>query len=170
MKLLTLFRHAKSVQDPAFPIDRERPLSSRGLDDAPFMGRIMRSADVMPQLIVSSPSARTRETARLFAQGAGYKGDVLVVESLYLGSTTELLEAVLALPEEFEHVMLVGHNPGMEEFAALLLGAPPGASGVRMTTGAMAHFDLSVTRWAEVEPGCGLLHWLVNPRLLKKMT
>ncbi len=170
MKLLTLFRHAKSVLDPAFPIDRERPLSARGREDAPLMGRIQRRAEAVPQLIVASPSARTRETARLFAHSAGYKGEIAVVEPLYLGSALDLVEVVLSLPDEVEHAMLVGHNPGLEEFAALLLGAPAGAAGVRMPTGAMAHFELSVTGWAQLQPGNGLLHWLIHPRLIKKLT
>jgi phosphohistidine phosphatase len=169
MKLLTLFRHAKSVQDPSYPIDRERPLAPRGREDAPLIARMMARADVVPQLIVVSPALRTRETSRLFASAAGYKGAIPVSEALYLGAAADLMAVVLTLPDDAEHAMLVGHNPGLEEFAALLIGAAPDAAGLRMPTGAAAHFELPVAEWAQVEPGRGTLLWLANPRLIKKL-
>ena len=169
MKLLTLFRHAKSVQDPAFPVDRERPLAPRGLEDAPLMGKFMARAGATPQLIVTSPALRARDTARLYARAAGYQGEIPVAEAIYLGSALDLMEVVLALTDKVDHVMLVGHNPGLEELAAALIGAPPGASGLRLPTGAAAHFQLPVAEWARTEAGQGLLLWLAHPRLVKKL-
>jgi phosphohistidine phosphatase len=169
VKLLTLFRHAKSVQDPAFAVDRDRPLAPRGREDAPLIGRMMLQAGLMPQWIVSSPALRTRQTAELFAKAAEYGGEIRFHEAIYLGAAPDLLDVVLALPEQVDHAMLVGHNPGCEEFAALLLGAPPDAPGLRMPTAAAAHFELTANAWAEVGAGGAALQWLVIPRLIKKL-
>jgi phosphohistidine phosphatase len=168
MKLLTLLRHTKSVQDPAYPIDRERPLAARGRDDAPLIGRQMARAGVAPQLIVTSPALRARETAQLFARAAAYGGDIPVAELIYLGTAEDLLDVVRALPDEVEHAMIVGHNPGLEDLSALLIGVAPGGAGLRLPTGGTAHFELSVLEWSQTEAGRGLLLWLANPRLLKK--
>jgi phosphohistidine phosphatase len=168
MKLLTLLRHAKSVQDPTFAIDRERPLAPRGQEDAPIIGRMMARANLTPDLIVSSPAVRARQTAELYAGSAGYSGEVRIAEAIYLGQAPDLMEVVLALPDEAGHALLVGHNPGFEELAALLLGVPAGASGLRMPTAAAAHFELPNDSWAATEAGRGLLQWLVIPRLVKK--
>ena len=169
MKLLTLLRHAKSVQDPTFAIDRERPLAPRGREDAPIIGRMMARASLAPDLLVSSPALRARQTAELVARAAGYSGKVHTVEAIYLGDATDLMEVVLALPDEATHALLVGHNPGFEEFAALLLGVPLGASGLRLPTAAAAHFELPNDSWAATEAGRGSLQWLVIPRLMKKL-
>jgi phosphohistidine phosphatase len=129
----------------------------------------MARAELTPHLIVTSPALRARDTARLYARGANYKGQISVAEAIYLGSALDLMEVVLALPGEADHVMLVGHNPGLEEFAALLIGAPTGSAGLRLPTGAAAHFQLPIAEWAQTEAGQGLLLWLANPRLIKKL-
>ncbi len=165
MKQLTLVRHAKAVQDPSFAADSERPLADRGRAEASLVGRFLAHADLAPDLIVTSPAVRARQTAELLAQGAEYRGPIVSQEAIYLAGTADLLEVARALPDDAAHVLLIGHNPGFEEFAAALLGA---TSGVRMPTTAAAHFAFPVERWQEVAPGRGELQWLMTPKLLRK--
>lgn len=171
MKLLTLFRHGKSDWDAGEESDFDRPLKDRGRRDAPRMGAYFAQLGLTPDLIVSSPAARARQTAELFAGAAGYRKPIQWVEQLYMASSGELLSVLREVPESVVHVMLIGHNPGFEVLAAQLIGADAYgmASGVRITTAAAAHITLNVDTWPDVEPNCGQLEWLVNPKLLKKI-
>jgi len=165
MKQLTLLRHAKSVQDPTYAVDRERPLAERGRGDAEVMGRFLAQAEIVPDLITSSPAARARQTAELLARTAGYGGGIRWDEAVYTDGPDALLAVVRGLPDQVEHALLVGHNPGFEELAALLIGTE---CGVTLPTAAAAHFEIDVDRWSEVCAGAGRLQWLVTPRLLRK--
>jgi phosphohistidine phosphatase len=165
MKQLTLLRHAKSVQDPTYAVDRERPLAERGRGDAEVMGRFLAQAEIVPDLITSSPAARARQTAELLARTAGYSGGIRWDEAVYTDGPDALLSVVRGLPDQVEHALIIGHNPGFEELAALLIGTE---CGVTLPTAAAAHFEIDVDRWSEVCAGAGRLQWLVTPRLLRK--
>jgi phosphohistidine phosphatase len=165
MKQLTLLRHAKSVQDPTYAVDRERPLAERGRADAETMGNFFAQAGIVPDLIASSPAVRARQTAELLARSADYGAGIRWDEAVYAAGPDVLLSVVRGLPDQVEHALMVGHNPGFEELAALLIGAE---CGVTLPTAAAAHFELDVVRWSEVCAGAGRLQWLVTPRLLKK--
>jgi phosphohistidine phosphatase len=165
MKQLTLLRHAKSVQDPSYAIDRERPLAERGRGDAEAMGRFFAQAEIVPDLIASSPAIRARQTAELLARAAGYGAGIRWDETVYSAGPDALLAVVRGLPDTVEHALMVGHNPGFEELAALLIGTE---CGVTLPTSAAAHFEIDVDRWSEVCAGAGRLQWLVTPKLVKK--
>lgn len=165
MKQLTLLRHAKSVQDPSYAVDRERPLAERGRGDAEAMGRFFAQAEVVPELIASSPAARARQTAELLARTAGYSAGIRWEEAVYAAGPDALLAVVRGLPDQVERALLIGHNPGFEELAALLIGTE---CGVTLPTAAAAHFEIDVDRWSEVCAGAGRLQWLITPKLLKK--
>ncbi len=170
MKLLTLLRHGKSVQDPAYTMDRERPLADRGRRDATLLGKFLARADLVPDLIVTSPALRARQTAELFAEAAGYRREIRQDEALYAAGPDALLTVICGLPDEVEHAMLIGHNPEFEELVAVLVGggAATEGGGISVTTAAAAHLELNAEHWAEARPGSGLLHWLITPRLLKR--
>jgi phosphohistidine phosphatase len=165
MKQLTLLRHAKSVQDPSYAVDRERPLAERGRADAEAMGRFFAQAEIVPDLIASSPAIRARQTAELLARAAGYEAGIRWDEAVYAAGPDALLAVMRGLPDQVEHALMVGHNPGFEELAALLIGTE---CGVTLPTAAAAHFEIDVDRWSEVCAGAGRLQWLVTPKLVKK--
>jgi phosphohistidine phosphatase len=165
MKQLTLLRHAKSVQDPSYAVDRDRPLADRGRGDAEVLGKFLAQADIVPDLIASSPAARARQTAELLARSAGYSGGIRWDEAVYAAGPDALLTVVRGLPDPVEHVLMIGHNPGFEELAALLIGTE---CGVTLPTAAAAHFEIDVDRWSEVCAGAGRLQWLVTPKILKR--
>jgi phosphohistidine phosphatase len=165
MKQLTLLRHAKSVQDPSYLVDRDRPLADRGRGDAEAMGRFFAQAEIVPDLIASSPATRARQTAELLARTAGYGGGIRWEEAVYAAGPDALLAVVRGLPDQASHALMVGHNPGFEELAALLIGTE---CGVTLPTAAAVHFEIDVERWSEVCAGAGRLQWLVTPKILKK--
>ena len=122
MKILTIVRHAKSSwKDTSLP-DRKRPLNKRGERDAPIMGKRIHEHGIRPSLIVSSPATRAWRTAKIIAREINYPREFLQREDgRYLASLDEILDTVVAQDNSFNNLMIVGHNPGMTDFANFLV-------------------------------------------------
>jgi phosphohistidine phosphatase len=140
MKTLTLVRHAKSSWKNNDLGDRERPLNARGKHDAPMMGQRIVAAGIRPSLIISSPAVRAWSTAKIIAREIGYPREFLQREkAVYLASLDSLLDVMVAQDAEFNNVLLVGHNPGLTQFANYL---SPGITDNLPTAGVVAvEFD-----------------------------
>jgi phosphohistidine phosphatase len=122
MKTLTLLRHAKSSWSDAGLADSERPLDRRGEKDAPRMGTRINDAGIRPSLIMSSPAVRAWTTAKIVARAISYPIEFLHREDeLYLASLERFLDLFARQDNAFNSVMVVGHNPGLTEFANYLL-------------------------------------------------
>ncbi len=161
MKELLIMRHAKSSWDPQYRADFERPLNKRGRKAAPRMGEFLADRDLLPDLIVSSPAERAKQTAELFMEASDYDGESYFKHGIYHAYSEDLLLLVQGLPAETERVMLVGHNPGFEMLVEQLCGG-----AVRMPTAAIAYITLPVTNWTDVDTEMGELLWLVTPKSL----
>ncbi len=136
MKILTLVRHAKSSWGDSKLSDRDRPLNSRGERDAPEMGRRIANHDIRPSLIITSPAVRAATTARLIAQEISYPAEFLQREdAIYLASLNDLLDVVVAQDNGFNSLMVVGHNPGLTNFANYLV---PGLTNNLPTAGVVS--------------------------------
>ncbi len=136
MKTLTLVRHAKSSWRDASLADRDRPLNRRGERDAPRMGKRIAGAGIRPSLVLSSPAVRAWTTAKIVAEAIGYPREFLQREDdLYLASVNTMLDVLVAQDVGFNSIMLVGHNPGMTEFANFL---SPGLTNNLPTAGVVA--------------------------------
>ena len=136
MKSLILVRHAKSDWNDATLSDRQRPLNERGERDAPLMGQRLIGHGIRPSLIIASPAVRAWTTAKIIANELGYPIEFLQREdSLYLASLDDLLDAVVAQDNGFDNLMVVGHNPGMTDFANFLV---PGLTGNLPTAGVVS--------------------------------
>ncbi|MGZ8842264.1 MAG: SixA phosphatase family protein [Pyrinomonadaceae bacterium] len=162
MKTLYLLRHAKSSWDDPNLSDFDRPLNKRGLTTAPKMGVLMRKRKLQPDLILSSPAARAKETTRLVSEAAGLKTEVRYEQGIYEASVDRLLKIVSQIDESVNSAMLVGHNPGFEELLAALT-----SESQRMSTAALACIELDVPGWSDVAAGRGKLEWFVKPKDLK---
>jgi phosphohistidine phosphatase len=122
MKTLTLLRHAKSSWDSPGIADRDRPLSKRGQTDAPLTAERIHDAAIRPSLIISSPAERALTTAKIVAQHLHYPMEFLQRDKeLYLASRRKLIEIVGRQDNGFNSILLVGHNPGLTEFANYLI-------------------------------------------------
>ena len=159
MKTLLLLRHAKSSWDDPALADHERPLNARGEKDAPRVGQLARDEGLVPDLIVSSDAVRARLTAEAMADATG--GQMLVDPRLYHASATEILAAVRSVVErDIATVMVVGHNPGLEELIALLTEELE-----HLPTAALAQIALPIERWSSLDTETrGTLVGLWRPR------
>ncbi len=136
MKTLTLVRHAKSSWSDATLGDRKRPLNQRGKRDAPMMGQRLADYGVRPSLIISSPAKRAWSTAKIIAEALSYPREFLQREdSLYLASLDDFLDVLVAQDQDFNSIMVVGHNPGMTDFANFL---SPGLTNNLPTAGVVS--------------------------------
>ena len=144
MKLLTLVRHAKSSWKHSDLSDRQRPLNARGERDAPDMGQRIVTHGIRPSLIITSPAMRAWTTARIIAAEIGYPAEFLQREdSLYLASLDDLLGAVVAQDSGFNSLMVVGHNPGITDFANFLI---PGLAD-NLPTAAVVSVQMEQDDW-----------------------
>ncbi|HYP29516.1 MAG TPA: histidine phosphatase family protein [Blastocatellia bacterium] len=161
MKTLLLMRHAKSDWGDTSLRDFDRPLAERGERDAPRMARALKERGPLPDLIISSPAARARQTSEAVIASAGLGASLEFEGSIYEASTAELMKVVRGIPDASGCAMMVGHNPGFEGLVARLSGA-----GERMPTAAIACIEFDVDGWEDVEDGRGRLKWLMTPRSL----
>lgn len=148
MRTLLLLRHAKSSwKDSALP-DHERPLNKRGLNDAPVVGSLIQEQDLLPDLVLCSTAVRARETARLVLEAANFQGEIQFREDLYAFEPGAYLNAISRLDDRYLRVMVVGHNPALEELLAGITGAYQ-----PLPTAALVQLDLSIDHWKEISFG-----------------
>ena len=159
---LTIVRHAKSAWGDFNTPDWERPLNERGQRDAPMMGRRLKERGDAPELIICSTALRAHATAKLLAEELGYPLARLQLEDrIYEAPVSALLDVVQDCPDEVTRVMMVGHNPGSEQFIQFLTGEPFS----NFVTCAVADLDLDVPTWKTVGPCAGKLRSYWYPKM-----
>ncbi|HAJ37387.1 MAG TPA: hypothetical protein DCL15_17085 [Chloroflexi bacterium] len=167
MKYISIWRHAKAERPEIYPNDYERPLTERGQRDAQRMSAILARLEPAIDLIVSSPAARTAQTTQVLVAQLHGAIDPQWHAAAYLAAADTLLEMLKALPDAASHVVIVGHNPGMEELASGLCGASPEDVFVRLPTAALAHVVVEASHWSMVRWGAGQLRLLLTPKVLR---
>lgn len=145
MKRLLLLRHAKSSWGEANLSDYDRPLNDRGWHDAPRIGRLLRQEDLVPDLIVASSAKRAATTAKLVAETASFEGELRYTDKLYLAEPEAYIALARRVDEAVNTLMLVGHNPGIQELITLLTGQDE-----RMATATLACVAMPIKLWAEL--------------------
>lgn len=154
--VLILLRHAKSDWSVGHA-DIDRPLAPRGRRQAPQAGAwLAEHVDAIDLAVVSS-AARARATWQLVGKALDPLPRTTVADEVYAASADELLDVVSALPEEARTVVLVGHNPGLEDLAALLTG-----EDVALPTSALAVIEVAGP-WAAVSEGGAVLRTSGRP-------
>ncbi|SRR6266498_745166 len=146
MKTLLLLRHAKSSWKQPELADHDRPLNKRGKQTAPLMGALLQDEDLIPDIILSSSAARTHTTALLVAKACSYMGEIKKTRNLYLAEPQDYIEVLRQVAEKHTHVLVVGHNPGLEALIEALTG-----EAMAMPTAALACIELSVKRWRDLD-------------------
>jgi phosphohistidine phosphatase len=165
MRTLYLLRHAKSRWDDPGRPDRERPLASRGERDANRVAKHLRRVVVAPELVLCSSAVRARETLALVLPALGAAA-VQVEDELYGAPGEALLERLRAVPEEMGSVLLIGHNPGLQDLALTLVsrGAHRERLAAKFPTAALA--TLALPSW-RLRPGDAELVDYVVPKQLR---
>ncbi|MBN1153788.1 histidine phosphatase family protein [candidate division KSB1 bacterium] len=163
MKRLILVRHAKSSwQNPDLE-DIDRPLKKRGERDAPMMGQRLRSLQIKPDLLISSPAVRAMTTAQMIAEQIGYPVRKIATErSLYGSGWNEIMNTLTHTDDEFNEIMLFGHNPDFTTLASRLC-----AFSETIPTCGVVCIDLNVASWKHIEEGCGKLAFFDYPKKAK---
>lgn len=169
MKILGLFRHAKSDwQDPRAR-DFDRPLNKRGRKGAEIMGRHIRDHGVRWERMISSPAIRCAETVEIAAQAAGRPVAAMWDRRIYLASSATLLDLLREQDGDPKSILMVGHNPGLEDLIFDLVpddGTNPLRDSVeiKFPTASFAVLELDIARWADLADNCGKLIHLTRPR------
>ncbi len=168
MKTLTLLRHAKSGWDDPVERDFDRPLNAKGMRAAVLVGRHMRSLDLCFDYVLASPAVRVMETLDYIAQGLGRRIAPEWDQRIYLASATTLIDILSDLPDHVTSVLLVGHNPGLEELALTLIGPAAGdllaSLEQKYPTATLAELRMPADRWVDMKPHTGTLSRFIRPR------
>jgi phosphohistidine phosphatase len=146
MKEIILMRHAKSSWKEKDLDDFDRPLNKRGKKNAPKMGKLLKNNGILPGRIFSSTAKRTRLTAEAVAKAIDFKEDVIYMDELYMAEPEIYMQILQKQPDEFDSIMFVGHNPGVEWFLQMLCGEV-----VSLPTSAVAHIKIPVEHWVDLD-------------------
>ncbi|HMB40895.1 MAG TPA: histidine phosphatase family protein [Balneolaceae bacterium] len=162
MKTILIMRHAKSSWSSPYLKDFDRPLNSRGKNDAPKMGLFLKQKQVIPQKIYCSPAKRTRATLKkVLKEINADEGIAEFVDDLYFSGYDAYIEAIRSTSPEKDIVMTLGHNPMTEESISILSSTP-----VRqpVKTATIACLTCSIANWSDIKPGSCELKWITGPK------
>jgi phosphohistidine phosphatase len=166
MKTLTLLRHAKSSWDDPVKRDFDRPLNPRGRRAARTVGREMRSLGLGFDRVIASPARRVVETIEEVALSFGPL-NAEYDERVYLAPAAALVDLVRETPDSVGRLLLVGHNPGLEELALFLAGrhGPLRSEvAIKYPTGTLAEIEFATQHWRTIGRGQGTIVRFIRPR------
>lgn len=167
LRRLVVLRHAKSAWPDGVP-DHERPLAPRGRRDAPVAGRVLAEKDCLPDLALCSTAVRARQTWESASAQWGTPPPVRYASRVYAAEVGELLDVLREVPDEVRTLLLVGHNPGLEELVLDLAGDALGDAlddvRTKFPTSAIAVLSWHGDSWASLAPGTALLTDMIVPR------
>jgi phosphohistidine phosphatase len=170
MLTLSLFRHAKSSWNHPALDDFDRPLAPRGERAAPQMAAYLAEQGLAPDLVLCSAARRTRQTLALALPEWTAEPKIDYAEALYLASVPTLLGIIRATPADVLHLMIVGHNPGIEMFARQMIGSGEAqarqALAAKFPTAAVAVITWNSQNWADIQPASGHLKLFMTPRMI----
>lgn len=163
MKYLTIIRHAKSSWDDPALDDRERPLNARGRRAIVTIGAFLAEKGLHPDLVLSSPARRARQTAEGIAGALHYpKPRIRIEPDIYFGGVPELLRVISGLDNTFSDVFLFGHEPMLSS----LIHQLGGPALEKFPTGAVFRFAFAVTGWKAIPAAKGHCEFFVYPKML----
>jgi phosphohistidine phosphatase len=169
-----LLRHAKSDLSKPGEADHDRDLNKRGRDTAPRIGRYIASHGLRPDRVLCSTARRARATWELVGAELDEPLQVVFERRLYNAPAQAVLETVRAAGDGVRSLLVVGHNPGLQELAGILIAA--GDLGHReklrekLPTGGLVVIDFALDTWADVHPRAGRLDRFIAPRGLETAT
>jgi len=167
MKTLLVLRHAKASQDSPSNIDFDRPLKPRGRNQSLSLGRMMRERGLAVDAIVASPAVRVGETLSGLIEGGWASCEPMSDRRIYNASTDRLIEVIREADDKVEHLLIVGHNPGLQHLVLQL--ADNYSDGLRESvalgypTATLAELQLSVEHWRDVSRQSGRIVSLIRP-------
>ena len=166
MRSVILLRHGKSSWADSTLTDFDRPLAPRGKRASKHIATYMRKKGIRPTLVLCSPARRTRETLETIKPALGKACSIEFVPELYAASAHELLEQLQCVRDSIGAVMLIGHNPGLQQLARLLAsrGTDLAKLEEKFPTGSLATLSVGSDSWGGLRPGDAKLVDYVVPR------
>lgn len=162
MKTILIMRHAKSSWSNPYIKDFDRPLNSRGKNDAPKMGLLLKEKQIIPEKIFCSPAKRTRATLkRVLKEINRDKGIAEFKENLYYKDFDAYLKAVCSTADDINIVMTLGHNPMTENFISYLSSTPVLQP---IKTATIACLTCDIDDWNGLGQGSCSLKWITGPK------
>jgi phosphohistidine phosphatase len=159
MSTLLVLRHAQAAPEAPSSTDEERALTEDGRRAAARMGRLVKDKRLVPDLLLSSSARRTRETVNEFCGGSGYAGPIHYLHELYLAEASAIVETIAERAGAASRVLLVGHNPGLEDLVSQLTG-----KSVSLPTAALVECTFELDDWSALAAGPkGRLERLFRP-------
>jgi phosphohistidine phosphatase len=122
MKTLLLMRHGKSSWKDDSLSDHERPLKKRGRRDTKRIAQEIEKNDLYPHIILSSSAARAKETAEILMDTLGFENRIIFSDQLYMAEPEDFIDILSQLDDDYDTVLVIGHNPGMEAFIQIIDG------------------------------------------------
>lgn len=167
-KHVFLLRHAKSSWDDPSVDDHDRPLAPRGRRAAARIADYAMETGIRPDLILCSSAMRARQTLERIAPSLGRDAEIHIERSLYGATEDRLLERLQALSDEVDSVMMIGHNPGVQDLAVLLAreGLLRSQLEAKFPTAGLATLTFGGIGWKDLERESGELADFVVPRRL----
>jgi phosphohistidine phosphatase len=169
-----LLRHAKSERGQPGERDHDRVLAPRGQRDAPALGAFMVKHALIPDLAVVSTAARTRETWELAVAAFPQAPPVTYEDRIYEATANRILQVIKDTPVRAHTLLIVGHNPGLQDLATLLIATGDLDARQRLTeafpTSALAVIDFPLDAWSKLHAHSGRLDRYVTPRSLAAAT
>jgi phosphohistidine phosphatase len=145
-------------------IFHERQLYELGKEDALRMGKLIKDKDIIPCFIISSTAIRAKTTAELVAKGCGYEGDIVLDHSIYEAKPKDYIDTVETLSDRYGSVLIVGHNPTIEETIQMLIDSP---DIVAISSCALAHLSLPIEKWSDFSKTKTEQHQLILKEILQ---
>jgi phosphohistidine phosphatase len=169
MRHVWLLRHAKSSWDDGSLADEDRPLAPRGARAAAAMATYLASADVHPQLVLCSSGLRARQTLSAVLISLGTELDVRIERGLYTFDAAVVLERLRRVDDAVTSVLVVGHNPALQDLALRLGSGGPARPDVeeKLPTGTLILLDVPTDSWASLGEVDAAISRFVSPRSLE---
>ena len=171
MRRLLMLRHSKADRSQPGEPDRDRPLIERGRKDAARVGAYMAVHGLLPDRVLISPAHRTQETWKYLASALRPAPGAATAERLYNATPHAILAVIKDAPASAHTLLVIGHNPGLQELATLLIASGDIEArerlGEKLPTSGLVIVDFPVDAWSELHPHSGRLERFVSPRSLE---
>jgi len=172
MRRLVLLRHFKSDRSASGVADHDRPLNTRGHEQGPLIAAYLVHNALVPDRVLCSTAARARATWDLVTRHLPKPPLVALEERLYEAEPETILDLVRETSQKAHSLLVVGHNPGLQQAALMLIASGDVEMRERLRekfpTGALAVIDFALDEWRKVHPHAGRLDRLVTPRMLSE--
>lgn len=145
MKTLLLMRHGKSSWKDDNLSDHERPLKKRGRRDSKRIAQEIDKNDLYPHIILSSSAIRAKETAEIIIDTLDYENRIIISDQLYMAEPEDFIDVLSQLSDDYDTVLVIGHNPGMEAFLQIIEGDIE-----CLPTAGLGHLVLVLDRWQDI--------------------